>query len=276
MKIRCEYCDSFISDTDEKCPFCGAPNGHLARAAAGIPKTIEELRAFAQVHNLPLEKMRFFLGEDYRGAKAYGIFKDENGDFIVYKNKANGERAVRYRGKDEAYAVNELWQKMRSEIQTQRAHQTPRSTSAAPVKIKKNRTGLYILAAILAFLFLSAVFDENKPDRGYYSYGDSYYYYDTSDWYVYDAAADDWEWANIDDGSPLYSDYEDYYTGSYSDGADYESFYDSDYYADHYEYPDSDSGSGLGDWFSDWDDSDWDWDDSDSWDSDSSDWDSDW
>ena len=269
MKIRCEYCDNFISDTDEKCPFCGAPNGHLQRAASGTPRTIEELRAFAQAHNLPLEKMRFFLGEDCREARAFGIYKDENGDFVVYKNKANGERAVRYRGKDEAYAVNELWQKMRTEVQNRRAHKPARVS--APVKTKKSRTGLYILIAIVVFLLYSILPDNKNPDRGYYSYGDSHYYYDTSDWYFYNDSIDDWEWVDVEDESPLYTDPGSYYEGSYSDDADYEDFYDSDYYEYYY-----DDSSDSDDWFSDWDDSDWDWGDDDSWDSDSSDWDSDW
>ena len=50
----------------------------------------------------------FFLGQDIREPRAFGIYQDADGLFVVYKNKANGERAVRYRGRDEAYAVNEL------------------------------------------------------------------------------------------------------------------------------------------------------------------------
>ena len=65
---------------------------------------------------MPLEKMRFFIGEDYKGARAFGIFQDGNGDFVVYKNKDNGQRAVRYQGKDEAYAVNEIYQKLKAEV----------------------------------------------------------------------------------------------------------------------------------------------------------------
>ena len=45
MKLKCNYCGSFIKDTDEKCPNCGAVNEHLMRSADGIPKTIEELKA---------------------------------------------------------------------------------------------------------------------------------------------------------------------------------------------------------------------------------------
>ncbi|MBR4169028.1 MAG: hypothetical protein IKR47_04820, partial [Lachnospiraceae bacterium] len=91
MKIKCEYCGSFIDDTDEKCQFCGAVNSHLVRKATGIPETIEELIAFAKEHNLPLKEMRYFLNENYTGPKAIGIYKDEETEnFIVYKNKTDG------------------------------------------------------------------------------------------------------------------------------------------------------------------------------------------
>ena len=33
MKLKCNYCGSFIKDTDEKCPNCGAVNEHLMRSA---------------------------------------------------------------------------------------------------------------------------------------------------------------------------------------------------------------------------------------------------
>ena len=96
------------------------------------PQTIEELLAFCERHELPLSKMRFFIGLDYPGAKAYGIFKDKNGDFVVYKNKADGSRAVRYRGPDEAYAVNELFQKLKDEASGQRARVAAARTPGYP------------------------------------------------------------------------------------------------------------------------------------------------
>jgi len=87
--------------------------------ATRSPKTIDELKTFCYRHQLPLEQMRFFVGENYQGARAFGIYQDYDGYFVVYKNKADGTRAIRYRGIDEAYAVNEIYQKMKSEIQKQ-------------------------------------------------------------------------------------------------------------------------------------------------------------
>ena len=72
--------------------------------------------------------MRFFIGVDYKKPKAFGIYQDGDGNFVVYKNKADGSRAIRYKGTDEAYAVHELYLKMQSEVQKQK---TRRSASAA-------------------------------------------------------------------------------------------------------------------------------------------------
>ncbi len=79
-----------------------------------IPQTIEELKAFCAEKGMPLEKMRFFIGENIQEPKAFGIYRDENDRFVVYKNKADGSRAVRYSGPDEAYAVRELYLKLKS------------------------------------------------------------------------------------------------------------------------------------------------------------------
>ena len=46
--------------------------------------------------------MRFFIGEDFREARAFGIYKAGENRFVVYKNKSDGSRAVRYDGPDEA------------------------------------------------------------------------------------------------------------------------------------------------------------------------------
>ena len=88
MKIKCDWCGSWINDFDQVCPNCGGVNNNYNRHANGVPQTIEELKAWAKEMNLPLEEMRTFIGEDYKGAKAFGIYKDEtDGTFVVYKNK---------------------------------------------------------------------------------------------------------------------------------------------------------------------------------------------
>lgn len=244
MRIKCEYCESFIDDTDEKCPYCGAVNKGLARSGKGIPKTIEELCDFAKSHNLPLEEMHYYLGENYEGPKAIGIYHDEDSDnFIVYKNKSDGTRSVRYQGKDEAYAVNEIYQKMKTDVMNQKARNVSKSeptysSSSTP----STGGGLKKVITYVAIFFLACVLLGQSCGGC----------------------------ADVSSGSSdSYSDYGSGYTYDYSDDSNSSgSWWSSD-------DDDDDNDS----WWSsddDWDSSDWDWGSSDSWDSGYSDWDSDW
>ena len=217
--------------------------------AQETPRTIEELRAWYVAHNLPPEDVtRFFIGRDVREPRAFGVYRDGD-SFVVYKNKDDGSRAVRYHGPDEAYAVNELYLRLRQEI----ANQKGLNGEKRPVDKKKERRGMIValaifLAAVLALLYL----DSFNPDDGYYNYGDRWYYYGGSSWYVY---ADDW--MPCDAEEELEDNCDDYYVGdSYSDAYDVPDFSLTEYYST----TDSDSS----------------WDSSDSWDSGSTDWSSDW
>ena len=260
------------------------------------PRTIEELLAFCERHKLPLAKMRFFIGLDYPGAKAFGIYRDGDGQFVVYKNKADGSRAVRYRGPDEAHAVSEIFEKLKSEATVQRAHAASlRAQSAAqggasfgaeesetrlPAKKKKASALLIGFIALAAAITIGRTVAHIRPQirPGYYSYGGQTYYSQQGDWYGYDDAMDYWVPVIVDD--ELQNHAGDYYA-SYSYDTNYgvSDFADSEYYSyDSSGSYDSDSSSSW-DW--DWDDesdwdsgSDWDWDSD--WDSDFGDWDSDW
>ena len=78
MKIKCDYCGSYINDTDERCSNCGAVNNHLQRNSNEAPKTIEELKKWYVDHNLSDENItRFFIGKNYTEKRAFGIYKDE-------------------------------------------------------------------------------------------------------------------------------------------------------------------------------------------------------
>ncbi len=126
MNIKCNYCGGMFDETLEKCPTCGAANSSVKRSTADQPTTIEELKDWYKSKGLPpYETTRFFIGENYKGARAFGIYKDERSDkFVVYKNKDTGDRAVRYEGTDEAYAVNELFMRLKQEILEQKARNT--------------------------------------------------------------------------------------------------------------------------------------------------------
>ena len=293
MKIKCEYCEQMIEDTDPQCPYCGAVNENVKRGASQVPTTIDELKSFCVAHNMPLEKMRFFIGEDYKGARAFGIFQDGNGDFVVYKNKDNGQRAVRYKGKDEAYAVNEIYQKLKAEVLDRRnvkvspGQADPQNYPAMQKKdeLRRRRDGkkkkkkssvmsVVITIAVIMVIVALILIPDNSTRSGYYSYDGNTYYNQNGSWYMYDDSLDDWT-SDFDVPDELDDDKSagDYYQSiSYSDDMGAADFQESDYYVETSSYDDDD-------WDSDsWDSDDsWSSDDSwDSWDSGSTDWDSDW
>ena len=131
MRIKCEFCGAWMEDTDERCAQCGSVNAHFRAQFTDQPRTIAELQAWYEARELPpMEVTRFFIGIDTDEAKAFGIFR--SGDTVtVYKNKSDGSRAVRYSGPDEAYAVGEIYMKLKEEILHQKEANLSRSTPAA-------------------------------------------------------------------------------------------------------------------------------------------------
>lgn len=116
MKLKCEFCGAIISDTDAKCGNCGAANAHV-KTLDKRPHTIAELTSWYVSQKLPPEEItRFFIGKNYTGARAFGIFKDANNLVTVYKNKNDGSRVIHYQGGDEDYAVNEIYLKLKDKI----------------------------------------------------------------------------------------------------------------------------------------------------------------
>ena len=194
MKIQCDYCGNTYEDTQEKCPSCGAPNP--SHQNTGKPKTIEELQDWYKKRNLPApEVTRFFIGVDYKEPKAFGIYKDENGEFIVYKNKADGSRAVRYKGKDEQYAVNELYQRLKDEIVHQKhLNEGNRSGGSGSGSVFSGGGGgrdgktpfgpklvrflikFWIIAVLVSFLITFIVTPIRNRHNGYYQYGEAILY----------------------------------------------------------------------------------------------------
>ncbi len=267
MKIKCDYCGNTYEDTAKQCPGCGAPNP--SHQNTSNPKTIEELKKWYSDRNLPApEVTRFFIGVDYKEPKAFGIFKDANGDFVVYKNKADGSRAIRYRGKDEEYAVNELLQRLKDEIVHQKnlnsnsgnnSFSTQHPIGKFFYKLHRNvYRGIFVFG-ILAVIFSIIITPIQNRHNGYYLYNNSYYYDYQDNWYYYD---DDWYVVPNSDNAPsvIRSSYDDYYvSGSWNNSIDATNWDNTSYYNEYH------SSS-----------SDYDWDSNDSWDSGGTDWGSDW
>ena len=223
--------------------------------------SINEFKDRAIENNITLEDKRFFVGTDCHEPRCFGIFQDEITDeWVVYKNKSDGTRAVRYHGHDEGYAVNEIYQKLKEQIGDYKAYRAskgaihtgkPASSGGGDALIKLITVALILFAVVIALLssFVSSFFGSKKNSGSYYNYNGSSYYYDDGQWYSYD------------DGN---------YTETYDVPDELENNRD-DYYDDIDEYNKETIDS---DWDDD-DDYDWSWSDSDDsgWDSD---WDSGW
>lgn len=216
MKIKCSYCGNYLSDTDERCPNCQAPNANLKRNANEVPQTIDELKDWYIAHNLPDENVtRFFIGKDIKEARAFGIYKDDSsGNFVVYKNKDTGERAVRYEGKDESYAVNELYMKLKEEILHQKANNIGRRNSSISVGrgfAYNIVVGIVKLAALelFIFLFMSITYlifaDPSLSDGYYYNKVNKQVYY-LDDHYCTEKTINNCKWYKYDQNNPSWAE----------------------------------------------------------------------
>lgn len=256
---KCPYCGADLRSDEEVCPGCGAPNEYFV--SGGVPslshrpRTMEDLKDFAAEHSLPLEQMRFYVGRDYRESRAYGIYQD--GDkFIVYKNKADGSRAIRYAGPDEERAVGELYEKLLSECHNRgfypeqstpissrirqpsrpaaSRHSGGRPGQGLPGSLRNPKISLALIALLLILFFARSCglgLGSAPEEESLYSTGNVLYEGEGFDEWEYDQA-DQWDDDRVDSWDS-------------SEGEDWE-----------YE---------------------WNWDSNDSyWDSDDTDWESDW
>lgn len=273
------------------------------------PKTIQELEAQCKELNLPLWNMHIFIGQDVNVAKAFGIFKNPNtGEVTLYKNKADGTRAIRYKGMDEEQAVGELWAKIQEMYNLAVKERSPsapkpvRQHMAPPcqtirrhthvVRVRRHRPirrwistiAVFLTIAIFVGLVVFAVSTIPSGDRGfrrpaisagYYDVGyDHYYYRPGGGWYLYNNGLDTWAPFVPPNDWYVYNNYSDYYIGSSYDGYDIYEF--DEWYTDTYQTPDYDYDYDSGyDSDSDYD-SGYDWDNGYDWDSDwgDSSWDS--
>lgn len=216
MQVKCDFCGSFMEDNEYSCPNCGATNAHMKRTAPQTPKTIEELKNWYEERNLPpYETTRFFIGIDYKEPKAFGIYKDGM-SYIVYKNKADGTRAIRYSGNDEAYAVNELYLRLKEEILNQKNHQVRNATgSESPLRSTgasdnsgclgiSKKALIWLGGAALLFglsvLGTKAINSLHPQYCSYYAVDDNAYYFagyagetESYEWWEYNPVEETWD-----------------------------------------------------------------------------------
>ncbi|MBQ7965962.1 MAG: zinc ribbon domain-containing protein [Ruminococcus sp.] len=219
-KVKCEYCGNYILNTESTCPKCGAVNENHQRIADGTPKTITQLQVWYKTRGLPPEETtRFFIGKDVKEPRAFGIY-EENGTFTVYKNKSDGSRAIRYKGTDEAYAVNELYLRLKEEILNQKSINIAKrgvgnrpGPSVYNTYSKPKRSGIFsriFIIFMLVVVFLPTVVTSIlsivglttylEREHGYYVTNTSDVYYSSAkeydngyEWWFYDPQDDMWE-----------------------------------------------------------------------------------
>ncbi len=271
---NCPYCGSKLSAGDVICPNCGAyvedveiessPKRDAAQEQVIThPKTIEELQKYCSQHGMPLVRMRFFIGEDYKEPRAFGIYQSGS-DFIVYKNKDTGDRAIRYEGPDEAYAVNEIFQKLLSECHNRGIYPDGEPQSWEPVsrgykqksETDSKKLSIGICGFVLVFAIIACVASvANHKNDGYYEYNGKYYYRYGNDWSYFDSVSDDWY--DVYD-FPSSSGYESFYVDdSYSSSWGISDVRDSEVWDDW--HTSSDTGSSYDSSFDSWDSSGTDW-----------------
>lgn len=262
---RCPRCGAMVLPTENFCAKCGAPLNAVeavrdAWQPGAVPVTIEQLRAFCAYNGMPLEKMRFFVGENYQNPRAFGIYR-EGDQFVVYKNKDDGSRAVRYHGPDEAHAVGALYAKLLDECHRRNIWPDIRPEDRAAKARQARRTRvLTIVITVAIFVLVTMIFmklDARKHAHdGYYRFNDDglYYLYGDDWYYDYGYAG----WMLVDD---FYygDDYDSYYMGdAYDSGWGYSDFERSAAWEQIQEESRTQSGdydswdSGGTDWSSDW------------------------
>ncbi len=261
---KCQFCGATVTSDEKQCPGCGAANPNYVPKGNLIithPKTIEELKTYCAQHDMPLLRMRFFVGEDYREAKAFGIYQDGD-QFVVYKNKSDGSRSVRYHGPDEAYAVNELYQKLLSECHNRGIYPDGKPSETAGTRSggwsrlsRGTKWAIAIFGSLILIILLATLGNEHRKDG----------YYRTSDNKVYYRYGNDWYTQSYSDWSRSYgfpeNDYSKYYEGNTFDsdwgGSSFQNSYTYKSIKEkENEKRESTSSNDYDDW--DFDDTDWD------------------
>ena len=262
---KCQFCGATVTSDEKQCSGCGAANPNYVPKENLIithPQTIEELKTYCAQHGMPLLRMRFFIGEDYREAKAFGIYQDGD-QFVVYKNKSDGSRSVRYHGPDEAYAVNELYQKLLSECHNRGIYPDGKPSGSSGTRggsgPRSNGSGKWVILTIAVFVLiciLAATVGNKHRHDGYYRTNDNKIYY---------RYGDDWYTESYSDWHRTYrfpaDDYSQYYEGKTFD-SDWggESFQNSDTYRSIKESEERERENSRSNDYDSWDSGDTDWD----------------
>ena len=235
--------------------------------------SIEEFRQFAADRHLPLEKMRFALGENKGNEPRwfyiyYDVYTDE---YVVAKNKDTGAKFDRYRGKSESEACQILYDKMDEESRNRGLVLDPNDSKRKKdthtysgkrydmFVLKLFLIPLVIMPLIGVLIFLVVVW--RSEFSGYYDINGSHYYFNGyNSWYVYDEDDNDWYKDTTMKYDSSYDTYTERENEFFKDTDNGKSFYDSEYYHDYSNSSDSNSGGSYdSNSFDSWDSGDTNW-----------------
>ena len=238
MKRICKNCQSRLTRGVKVCPYCGTVDPLSGDKDSETPRTVEALKSFAQNQPVPVKKLRCFIGEDSSEPLAFGIFS-EGDRFTVFKNKAVGSREIVYRGKNEAEAVEKVYQRLQKELLIRRSAQvgvslhefdknTKRSTNYKKVLASAGTLLCAAAVVVLGVFSIVSLFSPKTPKAGYYNYNGSYYYSQNGNWYLYDVNEG---WVDVIPDDKLKNNSSKYFNdSSYSEDYDIKDFRDSEYY----------------------------------------------
>ena len=76
-----------------------------------VVETVDALKRRCNKLKVPMADLKVFVGENSRVPGAFGVCK-EGSDFVVYRNRRDGGWTERYRGANEAVAVEHMLNKL--------------------------------------------------------------------------------------------------------------------------------------------------------------------
>ncbi|MBQ0001379.1 MAG: hypothetical protein KBT01_07590, partial [Clostridiales bacterium] len=163
------------------------------------PRSIAALEKWYADQKLPnYQFTRYFIGINYKKARAFGICKDEStGNFIVYSNDSAGKRTLVYDGPSESEAAGIFFEKLNGEVTRHKEsldkdlQKKKKEENPGIMKQAYGGFGGFILKtiklvfiylagaiAVITIMILGARFFSSSPADGYYKYEDTLYYFE--------------------------------------------------------------------------------------------------
>ena len=138
-----------------RCPRCGTPN---REGDPDLPATVDELHALCRRRGIHPHALHFYFSPEHHEPKAHGLYRGEDGQFVVYKNLLNGERETLYRGESESEAVRQLYGSLCRKL-CREEHRSPspqpEENARRSKRERRRRRKRFLFNAVFALLALA-------------------------------------------------------------------------------------------------------------------------